>query len=205
MSASSDPTTAGADKRLGPYETTRWSRAPPPGRSTPDCSISADPPQGSIMDENRTETENAPVEALEAPLSDEQPEEVQDSPKPSPNAEASQVAPPVPRKARSATEPRWPRSSPRCSGRWPRTLATRQSINGPSLRDAADLWRDGLTVEELLDENGVVDPEKVRDAAKGVLLQHPHWGRRPAGLGMQAHRHRCRRPSASWQSVLSAR
>lgn len=155
------------------------------------------------MDENRTETENAPVEALEAPLSDEQPEEVQDNPKPSPNAEAAKWR----HQYREAEAQRDAMAEKLTAMQraMAEDLATRQSINGPSLRDAADLWRDGLTVEELLDENGVVDPEKVRDAAKGVLLQHPHWGRRPAGLGDASASSPMPAPGASWQSVLSAR
>ncbi len=54
-----------------------------------------------------------------------------------------------------------------------------ERIAANRLADGADLWRDGLTVGELLDDAGNLDPAKVSAAAKAVTQQHPHW-RRPA-------------------------
>ncbi|CDO05439.1 hypothetical protein C1S82_13015 [Mycolicibacterium cosmeticum] len=45
------------------------------------------------------------------------------------------------------------------------------------LADPADLWRDGLEMAALLDENGNLDPAKVEEASQAVLAAHRHWGR----------------------------
>ncbi|MED5813868.1 hypothetical protein VST63_16030 [Mycolicibacterium sp. 050232] len=42
-------------------------------------------------------------------------------------------------------------------------------------RDPADVWRDGARVDDLLDDNGDIDPAKVNTAATAVLKAHPHW------------------------------
>ncbi|MCV7111326.1 hypothetical protein [Mycolicibacterium setense] len=42
-------------------------------------------------------------------------------------------------------------------------------------RDPSDVWRDGAQVDDLLDDNGNIDPAKVETAATTVLKAHPHW------------------------------
>ncbi|MDT5076773.1 MAG: hypothetical protein QOJ80_1410 [Mycobacterium sp.] len=44
------------------------------------------------------------------------------------------------------------------------------------LVDAADFWRDGATVADVLGEDGNVDPAKVTAVAGAVLQNHSHWG-----------------------------
>lgn len=48
------------------------------------------------------------------------------------------------------------------------------------LADASDLYRDGVTVADLLGDNGRVDPAKVDGAIDAVLSSHPHWRARVA-------------------------
>lgn len=43
------------------------------------------------------------------------------------------------------------------------------------LADGADMFRDGLELTELLDEDGNLDPAKVTEAAKAARKAHPHW------------------------------
>ncbi|SUA03103.1 Uncharacterised protein [Mycolicibacterium fortuitum] len=43
------------------------------------------------------------------------------------------------------------------------------------LADPGDLFRDGLTVADLCDDGGRVDPARVDGAITEVLQQHPHW------------------------------
>jgi hypothetical protein len=79
------------------------------------------------------------------------------------------------------------------------------------LADAADVWRDGLDVAELLDDDGNVDADKVAERAAAVAAAHPHWRTRPAakrnpaatGGGLQSGATGpgyARRPT--WQSVI---
>lgn len=47
------------------------------------------------------------------------------------------------------------------------------------LADGADLFRDGeVDLAGLLDDDGDLDPQKVTDAAEGVVERQPHWQRR---------------------------
>jgi hypothetical protein len=48
-------------------------------------------------------------------------------------------------------------------------------LAAPRLADAADLFRDGLTVADLCDQTGRVDPARVERAADALLSEHPHW------------------------------
>lgn len=52
------------------------------------------------------------------------------------------------------------------------------------LASAADLWRaDGVEIGGLLNEDGDVDPAKVRETVGGVLDARPHWGVAPPRPG----------------------
>lgn len=55
------------------------------------------------------------------------------------------------------------------------------------LADPADVWRDGTTLDQLLDSDGNLDPHKVTDTVKALAAKHPHWkiSRRPATLDGQ--------------------
>jgi len=46
---------------------------------------------------------------------------------------------------------------------------------GERLADAGDIWRAGVTIEDLRDDDGALDAERVRDAVKRVAADHPHW------------------------------
>jgi hypothetical protein len=78
------------------------------------------------------------------------------------------------------------RPPPECFATLRPQKAKAQPIDTPNTRaadhlaDGADLWRDGLKVDELLGDDGLVDPAKVTAAAKATTAQHPHWKRREA-------------------------
>lgn len=44
------------------------------------------------------------------------------------------------------------------------------------LADPADVWRDGATLDALLDDDGNIDPKRVDDLTKTLLAAHAHWG-----------------------------
>jgi hypothetical protein len=48
------------------------------------------------------------------------------------------------------------------------------------LADPSDLWSGGADVAQLLDEDGSIDPVKVRDAVRRVIESKPHWAQQPA-------------------------
>jgi hypothetical protein len=50
-----------------------------------------------------------------------------------------------------------------------------QRLAGDRIVDPADLWRDGATVAELLDDTGDVSGDKVDTLVSGLLEAHPHW------------------------------
>ena len=50
-----------------------------------------------------------------------------------------------------------------------------QRLVSDRLADPADLFRDGITVEDLLDEHGHVDPAHLAAAVDRLLAAHPHW------------------------------
>lgn len=62
------------------------------------------------------------------------------------------------------------------------------------LADAADVWRDGAQIADLLDDNGNVDPTKVDTLLGGLVDTHPHW----------SNQQRAVRPSATMKSGASA-
>lgn len=70
----------------------------------------------------------------------------------------------------------------------------------------ADLWSGGVKLADLLDEEHMVDAEKVQAAVKGVLEAHPHWAwKAPAlpGNGGQEEKPVPREPQ--WSDVLRPR
>lgn len=99
-------------------------------------------------------------------------------------------------------------------------LATMQRSHAEALAreylaDGADMWRDGLELLAVLDDDGNLDPTKVAAAAKAARKAHPHWGspkpqkRNPSwsgsfvsgatGKGLHDVN------TASWQQVLNNR
>ncbi len=54
------------------------------------------------------------------------------------------------------------------------------------LQDASDLWRDGITLDQLLGDNGHIDPQLVDEAAQHVKANHPHWARTKPVVGAPA-------------------
>jgi len=53
------------------------------------------------------------------------------------------------------------------------------------LADPADVWRDGATIDSLVDGDGNIDPKRVDELTKGLLAAHAHWGitrHKPAGF-----------------------
>lgn len=57
-----------------------------------------------------------------------------------------------------------------------------QRLAEGKLADTADIWRDGASVADLLDNGGNIDADKVSGLINGLVAQHPHWA--PA-RGMQ--------------------
>lgn len=86
-----------------------------------------------------------------------------------------------------------------------------EHLAGGLLVDSADVWRDGLTLDELRGEDGSLDPEKVTGAVQALAERKPHWAvprrqRRAASLDGLASGIGTRVPSStSWTSVLQGR
>jgi len=53
------------------------------------------------------------------------------------------------------------------------------------LADPSDLWRDGLTPADLLDDAGNLDHDKVTAAVAELVAAHPHWQAPVLGAGMR--------------------
>ena len=81
------------------------------------------------------------------------------------------------------------------------------------LADGADMWRDGLELSAVLDEDGNLDPSKVAAAARAARKAHPHWA---APQPRKGHPRRGQLMSGatgsdgpgtpkSWQEVISDR
>jgi hypothetical protein len=94
------------------------------------------------------------------------------------------------------------------------TLQRREAerLAAEHLADGADMWRDGLDLAALLDDDGNVDPTKVVDAAQTARKAHPHWAaprparRNPAGSGgglKSGATGSDHRPATSWHTVLN--
>lgn len=57
-----------------------------------------------------------------------------------------------------------------------RRAAIEQAATGPGrLRDGADLWAAGITVDELVDDDGNVDRDLLDQAVTKVRTDRPHW------------------------------
>jgi hypothetical protein len=56
-----------------------------------------------------------------------------------------------------------------------RAEVERQVAGGGGLRNAADFWLAGVSLDDLRDEDGKLDAEKVNAAKKRVVSEHPHW------------------------------
>ncbi|GAA2621985.1 hypothetical protein SMC26_32955 [Actinomadura fulvescens] len=51
------------------------------------------------------------------------------------------------------------------------------------LQDGTDLWAFGVQLEDLVDENGQLDPDKVHDAVADLVERKPHLSPRDLGAG----------------------
>ncbi|MCV7379959.1 hypothetical protein BST11_15365 [Mycobacterium alsense] len=97
------------------------------------------------------------------------------------------------------------------------TLQRREAerLAAEHLADGADMWRDGLDIAALLDDDGNLDPAKVADAAGAIGRAHRHWAaprpqkRNPTGRGgglkSGATGSDDYRPATSWQKILNPR
>ncbi len=54
------------------------------------------------------------------------------------------------------------------------------------LQDPSDLWRDGTSLDDLLGDDGHIDPQRVEEAAQQIKDTHPHWARRTPVIGAPA-------------------
>ena len=76
------------------------------------------------------------------------------------------------------------------------------------LADGADIWRDGAELAALLDEDGNVDPAKVKELATATAAAHPHWSRPAPPKGIRRNLNQSGatatndRVDTSWSSVL---
>jgi hypothetical protein len=50
-----------------------------------------------------------------------------------------------------------------------------QRLAADKLADPADVWRDGATVADILDDDGNIDHDKVSGLVGGLVETHPHW------------------------------
>lgn len=82
------------------------------------------------------------------------------------------------------------------------------------LADGADMWRDGLDLAALLDDEGVLNPAKVAQAAQSARKAHPHWGAPPTprrhpdsrrGLASGASSREDNPRPVSWAGLLNDR
>jgi hypothetical protein len=64
-----------------------------------------------------------------------------------------------------------------------RLAVNRSSVFSSGLLNGADLWMAGVTLEELLTEDGKVDAAKVRAAVKTVTAARPYLRRGGTGIG----------------------
>lgn len=79
---------------------------------------------------------------------------------------------------------------------------------GWKLHDAADLWRAGVELKDLLAADGTVDQGKVNMAVRQLVEEHPHWGVRigaiPRDMG-QGQRGSTGGGGTSWADVIGTR
>jgi hypothetical protein len=63
--------------------------------------------------------------------------------------------------------------------------AIEDQVVGPGkLADGSDVWLTGVKLEDLLDEDGAINAEKVKGALEQTLAEHPSWKQRQGpGLG----------------------
>jgi len=52
-----------------------------------------------------------------------------------------------------------------------------ERLASADMADPEDLWRSGVELTELLDEDGNVDQGKVTETVQNVLRQHRHWSK----------------------------
>lgn len=71
------------------------------------------------------------------------------------------------------------------------------------LHDSADLWRGGVTLEELMSVEGDIDPRLVEQAARRVVGDHPHWGRGATTVDADQGQ-RGGPPPAGWSTMFGA-
>lgn len=50
-----------------------------------------------------------------------------------------------------------------------------ERIAGTKLQDGSDLWAAGVNIDDLRDDTGAVDPDKVTAACDQIVAQRPHW------------------------------
>jgi hypothetical protein len=76
-----------------------------------------------------------------------------------------------------------------------------------TLHDPTDVWREGITLDALLDVDGNIDLRKVTEAVAEIVSAHPHWkiARRTATLdGMRSGASGNQTPTPiSWRSALN--
>jgi hypothetical protein len=62
--------------------------------------------------------------------------------------------------------------------------AVEAQVSGPGkLADGSDIWLSGVKLEDLLDDDGAINAEKVDEALQRALADHPGWKERTPGLG----------------------
>lgn len=70
-------------------------------------------------------------------------------------------------------------------------LTGRDAHNARVMARGSDLWAAGVNLDELVGDDGRVDPAAVTAATRQVLTDHPHWGQRlvrpQVGPGLLGH------------------
>lgn len=86
--------------------------------------------------------------------------------------------------------------------------AEAERIAAEHLADGADIFRDGASIESLLDDDGNVDPVKVTELAAATAAAHPHWIKRALPPVIRRNdlasgaSSRTDQSAPSWQQVL---
>ena len=72
------------------------------------------------------------------------------------------------------------------------------------LDDPSDLWRAGVELDELLDQDGGIEQGKVDEAAAAVTAEHPGWAKRPEVSGVDEDQGKTSEGpiGASWTGLL---
>lgn len=72
-----------------------------------------------------------------------------------------------------------------------------------ALQDPSDIWRAGVQLNDVLDENsGELDEDKLAETIKQVTEEHPGWKKRPIGIDEDQGKTSDTTVGPSWSGLL---